>query len=197
MQSHMTMHSGASVDVLTPGPLDVHDIAWGLAHQHRFNGHLQQPIDVATHSIALCALVPNKWRLRALLHDASEALLGDIVRPLKVQEAMAPYRLLERQWQEHIYAQFEIAPYSDEHLDPPGFSTLDLALTLHEAETCGTSAFARSVGAMYPDALYLDRYQRSRCTQPLLRRVDMPAEMMADTWCRAVFHHAGDTKVST
>ena len=177
-QRLVTLHSGACVDVLNPShdQLDVHDLAWGVAHQNRFNGHLHNQLDVATHSLALCALVPCKWRLRALLHDASEAILGDVVGPLK--EA----------WQTCIYEMFDVAPWGPV-LNPPEFDQLDMALTLHEAQTLGTSGFARSVEHLWPVARRLTMEERGRCTQPLLRRADMDSEAVANTWARMVFHH--------
>ncbi len=192
MNSMMTLHSGAQVNILEPSVVDLSDLAWGLAHQLRFGGHLHIPHDVATHSMALCALVPTKWRLRALLHDASEGILGDVVKPLKRQNAMARYRGVEWRWQLHIYAQFELLPYSAQarEMDPTEFEALDLALTLHEAEMLGTSGFARSVNVLYPDAPRLVQRQR-RAAMRAIRAVEQESAVdIANTWQRMVIHHA-------
>ena len=62
----------------------IEDIARGLAYQCRFNGQTREFYSVAQHSLIVSALVPPTLRLAALLHDAAEAYLGDMVKPLKV-----------------------------------------------------------------------------------------------------------------
>lgn len=62
----------------------IEDIAHGLAYQCRFNGQTQEFYSVAQHSLIVASLVPTDLRLAALLHDAAEAYLGDMVKPLKV-----------------------------------------------------------------------------------------------------------------
>ena len=62
----------------------IDDIAHGLAYQCRFNGQTREFYSVAQHSLIVASLVPPPLRLAALLHDAAEAYLGDMVKPLKV-----------------------------------------------------------------------------------------------------------------
>ncbi len=62
----------------------IEDIAHGLAYQCRFNGQTREFYSVAQHSLVVAQLVPPPLRLAALLHDAAEAYLGDMVKPLKV-----------------------------------------------------------------------------------------------------------------
>ena len=64
--------------------IHIEDIAHGLAYQCRFNGQTNQFYSVAQHSIMVAELVPSAYRRAALLHDAAEAYLGDMVKPLKV-----------------------------------------------------------------------------------------------------------------
>ena len=64
--------------------IDIEDIAHGLAYQCRFNGQTNRFYSVAQHSIMVADLVPAEYRRAALLHDAAEAYLGDMVKPLKV-----------------------------------------------------------------------------------------------------------------
>lgn len=62
----------------------IEDIAHGLAFQCRFNGQTCQFYSVAQHSLIVSALVSDELKFVALLHDAAEAYLGDMVKPLKI-----------------------------------------------------------------------------------------------------------------
>jgi 5'-deoxynucleotidase YfbR-like HD superfamily hydrolase len=64
--------------------VDIEDIAHGLAYQCRFNGQTREFYSVAQHSLVVAELVAPHQRMAALLHDAAEAYLGDMVKPLKV-----------------------------------------------------------------------------------------------------------------
>jgi uncharacterized protein len=83
---------GQMVDLLNPHPATIKltDIALALSRIPRWNGHTLRPWSVADHSLLVADLVgdadPN-LALAALLHDAHEAYIGDIVQP--VQEALA------------------------------------------------------------------------------------------------------------
>lgn len=69
-----------------PRPEDVciEDIAHALAHINRFGGHLPEPWTVAQHSLVASSFAPPDLQLEALLHDAHEAYVGDMVKPLKL-----------------------------------------------------------------------------------------------------------------
>ena len=87
------MLSGRRLDLLDPTPMDieVEDIAHGLAFVARWNGQTygDWPYSVAEHSLlveqifARSAAHPAKWRLAALLHDAPEYVIGDMISPVK------------------------------------------------------------------------------------------------------------------
>ena len=87
------MLSGRRLDLLDPTPLDIEiaDIAHGLAFVARWNGQTRGdwPYSVAEHSLlverifAHLAPQPAKWRLAALLHDAPEYVIGDMISPVK------------------------------------------------------------------------------------------------------------------
>lgn len=77
--------SGKRVDLLAPtaAMIDPLDIAHSLARQCRFNGHTREHYSVAQHCYLVSEMVPEDDALAALLHDATEAYVGDLVRPLK------------------------------------------------------------------------------------------------------------------
>src|SRR6188508_1529025 len=88
------MLSGRRLDLLDPSPLDVEieDIAHGLAFVARWNGQTrgEYPYSVAEHSLLVedlyARLTPRaepRWRLAALLHDAPEYVIGDMISPVK------------------------------------------------------------------------------------------------------------------
>jgi len=88
------MLSGRRLDLLDPTPVDIEieDIAHGLAFVARWNGQTrgEHPYSVAEHSLLVEALfarlapkAPAKWRLAALLHDAPEYVIGDMIAPVK------------------------------------------------------------------------------------------------------------------
>lgn len=88
------MLSGRRLDLLDPTPVDIEieDIARGLAFVARWNGQTsgEHPYSVAEHSLLVEHLfsrispkAPTKWRLAALLHDAPEYVIGDMISPVK------------------------------------------------------------------------------------------------------------------
>ncbi|KMK65283.1 HD domain-containing protein [Puniceibacterium sp. IMCC21224] len=88
------MLSGRRLDLLDPTPVDIEieDIAHGLAFVARWNGQTRGDFaySVAEHSLLvetlysrLCPAAPVKWQLAALLHDAPEYVIGDMISPVK------------------------------------------------------------------------------------------------------------------
>jgi len=78
------------------GDVDIIDIAHALAHQCRFAGHTHSFYSVAQHSILVSRACRPENALIGLLHDATEAYLQDIIKPLK--RALIGYADLERAW---------------------------------------------------------------------------------------------------
>lgn len=70
---------------LDPRPDEIHieDIAHALSNVCRFNGHVRQFYSVAEHSVFVALCTPVEHRVAALLHDASEAYMCDLPRPIK------------------------------------------------------------------------------------------------------------------
>ena len=112
--------SGRKFDLANPNAdmIDPADIAHSLSMQCRFNGHTNRYYSVAQHCYLVADLVPAQDQLAALLHDATEAYVGDMVRPLK--EGMRDfanshgdeclYDLTERRVWIAICQRFDLAP---------------------------------------------------------------------------------------
>ncbi|GKY86493.1 HD domain-containing protein [Sinisalibacter aestuarii] len=110
------MLSGRRLDLLDPTPMDIEieDIAHGLAFVARWNGQTfgDWPYSVAEHSLLVEALydrmnpgAPAKWRLAALLHDAPEYVIGDMISPVKA--AVGPgYGELDARLQAAVHIRF-------------------------------------------------------------------------------------------
>ena len=101
------MLSGRRLDLLDPTPMDieVEDIAHGLAFVARWNGQTlgDWPYSVAEHSLLVDQIharahpeAPARWRLAALLHDAPEYVIGDMISPVKAAIGPAYGALDER-----------------------------------------------------------------------------------------------------
>lgn len=103
--------SGLKIFLQNPDPdtIIIEDIAEALAKICRFGGNIKRFYSVATHSIVVAKLVPEHLRLAALLHDASEAYLGDVIKPLKVILG-DKYAGLENRFMMVICAKFGIEP---------------------------------------------------------------------------------------
>lgn len=110
------MLSGRRLDLLDPTPIDIEieDIAHGLAFVARWNGqtHGDFAYSVAEHSLLVETLfariepkAPAKWRLAALLHDAPEYVIGDMISPVKA--AVGPgYGALDERLTAAIHIRF-------------------------------------------------------------------------------------------
>ena len=112
------MLSGRRLDLINPSPLDIEieDIAHGLARLARWNGQTvgEQAFSVAQHCLLvekLCTgssdkrVLPARWRLGALLHDAAEYVIGDLISPFKAAVGL-DYKAFELKLQEAIHQRF-------------------------------------------------------------------------------------------
>ena len=110
------MLSGRRLDLLDPSPMDieVEDIAHGLARVARWNGQTvgEHAFSVAQHSMVVEDIVAHlqpdiepRWRLAALLHDAAEYVIGDMISPFK-QALGLDYKQFEERLEGAIHVRF-------------------------------------------------------------------------------------------
>jgi hypothetical protein len=110
------MLSGRRLDLLDPSPMDIEieDIAHGLARVARWNGQTlgNHAFSVAQHSVIVeeisAYLRPGlapRWRLAALLHDAAEYVIGDMISPFKAALGL-DYRTFEARLEGAIHIRF-------------------------------------------------------------------------------------------
>ena len=116
------MLSGRRLDLLDPSPLDIEieDIAHGLARVARWNGQTvgAHAFSVAQHSILVEDIAaklapdwPAKWRLTALLHDAPEYVIGDMISPFKAALGL-DYRAFEAKLEAAIHLRFGLPAHA-------------------------------------------------------------------------------------
>lgn len=122
---------GGGFDLLDPDPqaIDIRAIARGLATSCRFNGQIDSGFySVAEHSWLVSHLVPAPFALWGLLHDAPEAFLRDLVRPVKRLPELAGYLSVDERLTQAIASAFNLQPL----LVPHEVRDVDDGLTLFE-----------------------------------------------------------------
>lgn len=143
------MLSGRRLDLLDPSPLDIEieDIAHGLARVARWNGQTKgdHAFSVAQH----CVLVENisahvnrkldkPARLMALLHDAPEYVVGDMISPFKAALGL-DYKAFEQRLLEAIHVRFGLAPRTQPELEAAIKSADKMSAYLEATQLAGFS----------------------------------------------------------
>ena len=85
LPDEIVTYTGKIIKPLSPDPekIDIVDIAHSLSNQCRFTGHTREFYSTAQHSVLVSEITDYDDALWGLLHDASEAYLSDIARPIK------------------------------------------------------------------------------------------------------------------
>ncbi|HQY88573.1 MAG TPA: hypothetical protein PK402_07935 [Tepidisphaeraceae bacterium] len=111
MHTTVTTFSGRCLDLIAPDPadIDIRDIAHSLAMQCRFNGHTNRFYSVAQHTVHVSNLLDGDDALWGLLHDAAEAYVSDIPRPLKAQ--LPEFEVAEDRMLKAIIARFGLSAW--------------------------------------------------------------------------------------
>lgn len=123
-------HSGRRFNPTNPNPdaIVIQDIAHALSMQCRFSGHCRKFYSVAQHSVLVSYICDSADALWGLLHDASEAYLVDVPRPLKKSGKFQAYIEFEAQMQDAVCKRFGL-PLKE----PPSVKKADTILLATEA----------------------------------------------------------------
>lgn len=164
------MLSGRRLDLLDPSPMDIEieDIAHGLARVARWNGQTigEHGFSVAQHSVVVEEIAVHikpdlepRWRLAALLHDASEYVIGDMISPFKAVLG-GSYKSVEKRLLGAIHIRFglpaELAPEIERQIKAAdrGAAFLEATRLAGFAETEAKKLFGRDPGL--PEATVMD-----------------------------------------
>jgi hypothetical protein len=178
------MLSGRRLDLLDPSPLDIEieDIAHGLARVARWNGQTvgDHGFSVAQHSVVVEEIAAHiqpglapRWRLAALLHDAPEYVIGDMISPFKAALGL-DYRTFEDRLETAIHLRFGLPARVPTHIKAliktadrasaffeatqiAGFGH-DESLQLFGAPPAGYALIIEPMAVSVAEQRYLDRY---------------------------------------
>ena len=158
--------SGLIIDprALELDKINIEDIAHSLSMQCRFGGHVTEFYSVAQHSVEVSNRVDKTLALWGLLHDASEAYVCDLPRPIK--SLFPEYSKLEREIQERIAARFSLPfPIPAEIKRADTIELLTEAKRFHNTPIFNGSLEARSIDGMislapaFAKKQFLDRFE--------------------------------------
>jgi len=126
LRAWQRMLSGRRLDLLDPKPEDIEitDIAYGLARVARWNGQTtgEHPFSVAQHSliveeifVSISPSAPKEARLMALLHDAPEYVIGDLISPFKAAIGL-DYKAIEMRLLCAVHVRFGLPENTPQHI---------------------------------------------------------------------------------
>jgi 5'-deoxynucleotidase YfbR-like HD superfamily hydrolase len=179
------MLSGRRLDLLDPTPVDIEieDIAHGLAFVARWNGQTRgdYPYSVAEHSLLVEEIfgriqpaTPAKWRLAALLHDAPEYVIGDMISPVKA--AVGPgYGELDARLSAAIHLRFGLPAILPKSVKQAIKRADRVSAWLEAVQLAGFSESEADRFFGHPDPAF---------TEGLMLRLRPPAEVRADFTAR-------------
>jgi len=130
-EDYINTYSGKKFYPLEPEKSEflIEDIAHALSNMCRFAGHCNQFYSVAQHSVLVSNYVSTENALWGLLHDATEAYLSDIPRPIKRLAEFSQYRKIENETMKAIAKNFNIG-----EIEPEEVKTMDSLILRNEAK---------------------------------------------------------------
>jgi hypothetical protein len=161
-------YSGRKFHPFDPNPDDISidDIAHSLSMICRYTGHCRRFYSVAEHSVYVSRLVPKEVAMWGLLHDAAEAYLSDVARPVKPHLPL--YKEIEESILQCIAKKFELS-----YPMPPSIKVADNAMLndegwqlmgdisdWHVAQGKTKNETGLIVGCWYPDLAKIEFLQR-------------------------------------
>lgn len=111
-----------------PEEIKIEDIAHALSNQCRFSGHVKEFYSVAEHSVHVSRICDPKDALWGLLHDAAEAYLQDMARPIKNLPGMELYRQAE-----HVTMHAVCTKFGMDYSEPDSVKDADKRMLAVEA----------------------------------------------------------------
>ncbi len=151
-----------------PGTIDIRDIAHALSLLCRFNGHCHGFYSVAEHCVRISRIVPPEHAMWGLMHDAAEAYISDLPRPVK--RAMPDFVRFEDELLERIMAHYDLPwpmPAEVKHADDVLLATemRDLMADPPEPWGLGVDPLPDPIEPLSPtdaEAAFLARFEELR-----------------------------------
>jgi 5'-nucleotidase len=164
------MLSGRRLDLLDPSPLDIEieDVAHGLARVARWNGqtHGAHIFSVAQHTLLVEAVlraqnprIDHRIRLAAMLHDAPEYVIGDMISPFKAVIG-GSYKIVEKRLLSAIHLRFGL----------PAVLSVEIEQQIKAAD----------MGAAYLEATHLAGFSEAEAKRLFGRDPKLPAASERD-----------------
>lgn len=153
--------------------MPIEHIAWNLAHINRYGGAQPEPVSVALHSILVSYLVNDALAYEALMHDATEAFVGDMMHPIKAQ--CPSFRALEAEVRRQLVPLYSLPRVESSAVKAADMRARDLECvcrrgfptddtfqsTLREYRVCEFLLLVRFTPAQVAE-MFLARYQDTR-----------------------------------